>query len=171
MTPRRTFAALGRALAIPFCVAASLGLIDALRTLPGPGIALALPLRETGHADRASLIVVVAAFALVFGLAARALDPPRRRPWLAALIQALAVLGCALALQAVSLQLVRQATFGFDWNGAVGSPVPFVCAFAALCGIAAAGSVPSSDRRIHAGHDEHPVEGPSPAPPLARIGA
>jgi hypothetical protein len=170
MTARRSLAALGRALAIPLGVAAALGLVDALRSLPGPGIALALPLRETGHDDRASLAVVVAAFALVFGLAALALDPPRRRRKLAAPLRALIVLGSALALQAVSLQLVRQATLGFDWAGALGSPAPFVCAFGALCGIVAVELAPSSDRGRGAGHEEHPVEGPSPVPPLARIG-
>ncbi len=171
MSLRRTLAALGRALAIPLGVAASLGLVDALRSFPGPGIALALPLRETGHDDRASIVVAVAAFALVFGLAELVLDRPRGRPGLTLPLRALAILACALALQAMSLQLVRQATLGFDWSGALGSPAPFVCAFGALCGIAAVRAARSSDRGSRAGQDEHPVEGPSAVPPLARIGA
>jgi hypothetical protein len=168
---RRGLSALARTLAIPLGVAAALGLIDALRSLPGPGIALALPLRETGHGDRASVVVVIGAFALVFGLIACVLDPRPRRARRAALVQAAAVLACALALQALSLQLVLQASFGFDWPGALDSVAPFACALGALCGIAAAGALPSSDRRISPGQEEHPVEGPPEATPLVRIGA
>ena len=171
MTLRRGLAALGRAVAIPLGVAAAIGLIDALRSLPGPSVALALPLRETGHDDRASLVLVVVVFALVFGLIAAAFGPPGRRPWRTALPQALAVLACGVALQSVSLQLVRQASFGFDWMGALGSPAPYACAFGALCGIAVARAVPSSDRRMPPVDDEHPVDNTSKAPPLARIEA
>ncbi len=42
-----------------------------------------------------------------------ALGPPRPRT---ALLRAAWLLACALTLQAISLQLVRQASFGFDWR-------------------------------------------------------
>jgi hypothetical protein len=170
LTLRRGLSTLARTLTIPLGVAASLGLIDALRSLPGPGLALVLPLRETGHDDRASLAVVIVVFALVFGLAAHVLDPPHERLFRPALLRTVAVLACTLALQAVSLQLVRQASLGFDWIGALGSPAPYVCALGALFGIAAFSSEPSSDRGMRPGHEEHPVEGPPETASLMRIG-
>ncbi len=77
--------------AIPLGVVVSLGLIDALRRLPGPRLALALPLRETGHADGAALLVVVCAPAVVFGLIT-ALAPARRPSVPGALLRSAGVL-------------------------------------------------------------------------------
>ena len=148
---------------------AAIGLTDALRGLPGPSIALALPLRETGHDDRASLLVIAGCSALVFGLAARALGGERPQPVLGALVRATVVLAGGLALQAVSLELVRQATLGFDWEAALRSPAPYVTAIGALVGIAAARRAPSSDRRIRPGPKERPVEGRSSAEALVKI--
>ena len=162
---------LGRVIAVPLGLAASLGLIDVLRGVPGPSLALALPLRETGHDDRASVLVVVCACALVFGLLALALEPARRPSPAVALLEATGVLACALVLQAVSLQLVRQATLGLDWHAALVSPAPFACALGALAGSGAAALVASSDRWRRPGPQERPVEGRSAAPPLAKIGS
>jgi hypothetical protein len=170
VSARRGLRLLAEAIAIPVGLASSLGLIDALRSLPGPGLALALPLRETGHDDRASGAVVAVVFALVFGLAARTLEPARDHPLRTALARSAALLVCALALQAVSLQLVRQASLGFDWSGALGSPAPFVCALGALLGIMAAGPAASSDRWRSPGPAERPVEGGSGAFPAGKIG-
>ena len=171
MTARGTFRLLIEAGAIPIGLLASIGLIDALRRLPGPSLALALPLRETGHDDRASFVVVAGVSAVVFGLAGLALGSARRRPLRAALLRSAAVLGAALCLQAVSLQLVRQASLGLDWAGALRSPAPFTCALGVLLGIWAAGSVSSSDRRIRPGPKERPVEGRAGTSPAVKIGA
>ncbi|HET6172336.1 MAG TPA: hypothetical protein VFD90_07020 [Gaiellales bacterium] len=169
MSARRGLRLLAEALAIPVGLVASLGLIDALRSLPGPGVALALPLRETGHADRASVVVVVLAFGLVFGLAALALEPARTHLLRTALLRTGALLACALTLQAVSLQLVLQASLGLDWRGALGSPAPFVCALGALAGIAFAVWAASSDRWRRPGPKERPVVGGSAALPAGKI--
>jgi hypothetical protein len=167
---RRNLLRLAELIAIPAGLAASLGLIDALRSLPGPALALALPLRETGHADRAPVLVVAIAFALVFGLAALALRPVDGHRVHDAILRAVALLGCALVLQALSLQLVRQASFGFDWRGALGSPSPYVGALGALAGMAAAGLAASSDRWRRPGLKERPVDGGSHAVPAVKIG-
>ena len=172
MRARRTLGGLIQAIAIPAALFASIGLTDGLRRLPGPSLALALPLRETGHDDRASLLVVAGVAALVFGLVALAVGSAPRHPLRTALLRSAAVLGAALALQAVSLQLVRQASLGLDWSGALRSPAPFVCAFGALLGIWAAGAAASSsDRRMQPGPKERPVEGRSGATPLVKIGS
>jgi hypothetical protein len=157
-------------IAVPAGLMASLGLIDALRTVPGPGLALALPLRETGHQDSASAAVVAVAFALVFGLAALMLERARPHPLRRALVRAAALLGCALVLQALSLHLVRQASLGLDWSGALGSPAPFVSALAAFCGSTAAAWAASSDRWRRPGPKERPVEGASAPLPAGKIG-
>jgi len=169
MMLRRGLRLLLEAAALAVCLPASIGLTDALRGLPGPSLALALPLRETGHDDRASLLVVVGCSALVFGLAARALGGEHRDLWRGALVRAAIVLAGALALQAVSLELVRQATLGLDWETALRSPAPYASAIGALLGIAAAGRVPSSDRRTRPGPKERPVEGRSSAEALVKI--
>jgi hypothetical protein len=170
MTARRGLLWLGEAIAIPAGLASSLGLIDALRTLPGPSLALALPLRETGHDDRASIVVVALVFALVFGLAALALGARGPHAARTAVMRTAALLAGALILQAVSLQLVRQASLGLDWRGALGSPAPFVCALGALLGIAAAEWCASSDRWRRPGPQERPVDGASGALLAGKIG-
>ena len=73
-----------------------------------------MPLRETGHGDRVSILVVVAVPVVVFALAALLVDASPRHPRRTALWRAAGVLACALALQAASLQLVLQASTGFD---------------------------------------------------------
>jgi hypothetical protein len=166
---RRSLQWLAELLAVPLGLAASLGLIDALRSLPGPGLALALPLRETGHDDRASVFVVVGAAALVFALAA-ALAPARGRCPSAGLARSLAVLAGALVLEALSLQLVRQASVGLDWRAALGSPAPYACALGALLGNLAAIRLASSDRWRRLGPKEHPVDGRSNSHSLVKIG-
>lgn len=170
MIVRRALQLLAELVAIPAGLAASLGLIDALRSLPGPGLALALPLRETGHDDRASFALVAIVFALVFGLAALALGPVRAHPVRTALVRTAALLAGALALQALSLQLVRQASFGFDWSAALGSPAPFVCALGALLGGVTAVLTASSDRWRRPGPKERPVEGGSRPVAAGKIG-
>jgi hypothetical protein len=167
---RRGLYLLAEAIAIPAGLAASLGLIDALRSLPGPSLALVLPLRETGHDDRASIAVVALVFALVFGFTALMFEPARAHPVRTALVRSAALLVCALALQAVSLELVRQASLGLDWRAALTSPAPFVCALGALLGITAAGPALSSDRWRRPGPAEHPVEGGSGVLRAGKIG-
>jgi hypothetical protein len=169
MSVRRALQVVAELIAIPAGLVVSLGLIDALRSLPGPGLPLALPLRETGHQDRASLAVVVVVFALVFGLVALALEWPHAHRLYVALARAAALLACALVLQAVSLQLVRQASLGLDWSAALGSAAPWVCALAALLGSALAGRAASSDRWSRPGPKERPVEGASAPLPAAKI--
>ncbi len=169
MMLRRASRLVLEAAALAAGLVASVGLTDALRGLPGPSLALALPLGETGHDDRASLLVVVGCSALLFGLAACALGGERPQPARGALVRAAIVLAGALTLQAVSLELVRQATLGFDWQAALRSPAPYASAVGALLGIAAAGWVPSSDRRIRPGPKERPVEGRSGAQSLVKI--
>jgi hypothetical protein len=169
MTMRRGLWLVLEAIALVACLVASIGLTDALRHVPGPSLALALPLRETGHDDRASLLVVAGCAAVVFGLAALALGRAAVHPLRGALLRALAVLCGALVLQAVSLELVRQATLGLDWNGALGSPGPYATAVGALLGIAAARLPVSSDRRMRHGPNERPVEGRSSARPVVKI--
>jgi hypothetical protein len=159
------------AVALVACLVAAIGLTDALRHLPGPGVALALPLRETGHDDRASLFVIAGCSAVVFGLAALALAlaRPAGRPLHGALLRLPFVLAGALAIQALSLQLVRQASLGLDWNGALRSAGPFAMTLGAVVGIATAGLVASSDRGMHRPPNERPVEGRSGATPVVKI--
>jgi hypothetical protein len=167
---RRVLAVLVQIVAVPLGLIVALGLTDALRGLPGPRLALALPLRETGHADRASALLVACAPALVFALIALACG---RRPSPAGgLLRALGVLACALTLQAISIQLVRQASFGFDWNAAAASYPPYVDALGALGGaLLASGVAAPFDRWRRHGLEERPVGGIPAAPPLEKIGA
>jgi|1186.fasta_scaffold353213_2 hypothetical protein len=157
------------AIALVACLLASVGLSDALRHLPGPGVALALPLRETGHGDRASLLVVAGCSAVVFGLAALALARSAGHPLRGALLRGPVVLACALAAQALSLELVRQASLGFDWAGALRSASPFATTLGAVLGIAAADFASSSDRGMRHRPNERPVEGRSGGTPVVKI--
>jgi hypothetical protein len=170
MSARRALQELAGILAIPLGLVVALGLIDALRWVPGPDIALALPLRETGHADGAAILVVICVPAAVFALIV-ALAPRHRPSAIAAVLRSAGVYACALALQAISLQLVRQASFGFDWGAAAGSAAPAVCALGALAGTAGACLAASSDRWRRRGLEERPVGGTPAAPPLAKIGS
>jgi hypothetical protein len=170
MSAGKALRAIAGIIAVPLGVIVALGLMDMLRGVPGPALALTLPLRETGHDDGASVFVVVIVSALVFALVSGLADGRRRAP-ATAIARSLGVLGCALALQAVSLQLVRQATVGFAWEAAAGSPAPYVCALGAVLGTLAAQMIASSDRWRRRGLAERPVDGPTQATPLAKIGS
>jgi hypothetical protein len=169
VTARRLTRFAGAVLAAPVGVVAALGLTDLARGAPGPAIALALPLRETGHADRVSAVAVAGASALVFALLALLLDGRTPSP-AAAPVRAVAVLACALAVQAAALELVRQAASGFAWGAALRSAPPYVDALGALAATAVVHALRSSDRRIPNGLGERSVEGPSPTAPLVKIG-
>lgn len=170
MSAGKALRAVAGILAVPLGLIVALGLMDMLRAVPGPSLALTLPLRETGHDDGVSVFVAVGVSALVFAIVSGLADGRRQAP-ATALARALAVLACALTLQAVSLQLVRQATMGFAWGAAAGSAGPYVCALGALLGAVAAQTVASSDRWRRRGLAERPVDGPTKAPPLAKIGS
>ena len=170
MSARRALRAVAAVLAVPLGVIVALGLMDILRSVPGPSLALTLPLRETGHDDGVSVFVVLGVSALVFALVSALADGRREAP-VTAVARALGALAFALTLQAVSLQLVRQATMGFAWGAAAGSLAPYVCACGALLGTVAAQAVASSDRWMRRGLAERPVDGPTKAPPLAKIGS
>lgn len=169
MTVRRVSWLVIETIALVACLLASIGLTDALRHLPGPGVALALPLRETGHDDRASLLVVAGCSAVVFGLASLALARTAGHRLRGALVRGPVVLACALAVQALSLQLVRQASLGFDWDGALRSLGPFATTVGAVVGIATAQLASSSDRGMRLRPNERPVEGPSGSTPVVKI--
>ena len=111
---------------------------------------------------------MLGAAALVFGLTAVVVPGGRARN--ALLARAAGVLVVALALQAVSIELVRQASVGLDWNAALRSAPPYACALGALLGGAAAARLGSSDRRMPHGPKEHPVDGPSTTSPRVKIG-
>lgn len=111
----RLLAVARRVLLVPI-FAAAYGWQDRLRGLPGPRIGLALPLREPSHHDAVPLIALAAVWLVAFALAAR-LVPVRVLPRLpAAVVRGLATFALLLALQALSLELVRQATLGFEWQ-------------------------------------------------------
>jgi hypothetical protein len=139
-------------------VVASLGLILQFRTLPGPSIGMTLPLQATSHRDGASLTAIAAATLLLFGLMACVL--PGRRGRIVIDAVARAVLACAwtIAIQAVSLQLTGQSTFGFDWSGAVRTPAPWWFAATALLATAGVG-VASSNRLTRSTSADHLVDG------------
>jgi hypothetical protein len=113
----------------------AVGWLDVLRPGVGPLVPLALPLREAGHADGVGLVTVVVvglSLALLGGLLVRP-----RRPLVAAAARALAVLASALAVAALSIELVRQASLGFDWRAAFASAGPWLlaaCTFAGTLG-------------------------------------
>ncbi len=112
-----------RALFVPI-VAAAYGWQDRLRGLPGPRIALVLPLREPSHHAAVPLVSLLAIWLAAFAIAA--ILVPVRCPPVAAVLRGLGTFGAVLVLQAVSLQLVRQATTGFDWHAALTSSIPFI---------------------------------------------
>jgi hypothetical protein len=128
-----------RALFVPI-VGAAYGWQDRLRALPGPRIALVLPLREPSHQAAVPLVSVLAIWIAAFAIAAIAV--PARCPPLAAALRGLGAFGAILVVQAVSLQLVREATTGFDWHAALTGPIPFI---AGTC--AAVATVAATPRR------------------------
>jgi hypothetical protein len=139
-------------------VVAALGLILQLRALPGPSVAMALPLQSTSGRDSASLMAIVASTFVLFGLAAFALPVPRVRFLIHALVRSILVAAWALAIQAVSLQLTNQAAVGFDWGAAASSTTPWL--FGASAFLASAGmSLASPNRRSANGPTAQFVDG------------
>jgi hypothetical protein len=111
-----------------FVFAAAYGAQDLVRSVPGPQVPLALPLRETGHAAGVPLVAFLALWLVAFALAARLAPPLRAHPALVVAVRALVALGAMLVVQAVSFELVRQATLGLDWRAAVASASPWLVA-------------------------------------------
>ena len=153
------------AITLPFIVA-GYGLLDLCRGAPGAPIALALPLRETGHADGVSWLALIAVWLLTFALASLVSPATRSRAVTLACLRAGLTLAILMVVQAVSVQLVRQATFGFDWATAASSPSVYIaaaCAFVATLAFArvqAPRTVPlSSDRRGKRGDANGPSDG------------
>lgn len=135
----RAAAILRRVLIIPI-TAAAYGWQNHVRTLPGPRIALALPLQEPGHHASASILGVTAVWLAAFAIAT-AIAPPRRLPRPAgALLRGVVTFALMIVVQAVSLELVRQATLGFAWHAALTSATPYIAgACAAIATLAFAG--------------------------------
>ena len=153
------------AITLPFILAGD-GLLDLCRGAPGAPIALALPLRETGHADGVSWLALIAVWLLTFALASLVSPATRSRVVTLASLRAGLTLGILMVVQAISVQLVRQATFGFDWATAASSPSVYIaaaCAFVATLAFArvhAARTVTlSSDRRGKGGGANGPSDG------------
>jgi hypothetical protein len=125
-----------RALAAVLVVVAAYGWQDRLRGLPGPRVELVLPLREAGHHAASPLVGLVLLWLLAFAAAARLVRP--RWLVLSAGVRAGLAFAAVLVLQAMSLQLVRQAAVGFQWQAAAATAVPWlVGACAAVATIAA----------------------------------
>jgi hypothetical protein len=111
-------ASLRRVLVLPIA-AAAYGWQTHVRTLPGPRISLALPLQEPSHHASVSLPGLVVVWLAAFAIAG-VVAPARRLPRpAAAAIRGLATFGVMVVVQAVSLQLVREATLGFAWHAAL----------------------------------------------------
>jgi hypothetical protein len=127
----RGVAILRRVLLFPIA-AAAYGWQDHLRTLPGPRVAFALPLQEPGHHASASILGVIAVWLAAFAIAA-AIAPPRRLPRPAgALLRGIVTFALMIAVQAMSLELVRQATLGFAWHAALTSATPYIAGTCAV---------------------------------------
>lgn len=155
---RRLARAVLLALAWGVAVLAALGLVARFRAVPGPRVGLSLPLQEAGHLDGASLIVIAISTLAVFGLLALLIRTPRDRILTDAAARSMLVLAWSLTIQAISLQLTRQASLGLDWAGAFRSPTPWIFATSAYLATAAAG-VASSDRWMRPRPAERLVEG------------
>ena len=116
---------------------AAYGWQDRLRGLPGPRVPLVLPLRDAGHQSAVPLAGLALLWLLAFAAAARLARP--QRVLLSAGVRAALAFAAVLALQAVSLQLVRQATVGFEWRAAAATAVPWLVAACAVVGTVGAG--------------------------------
>ena len=116
MTPAR----IARALAGPLLAVVSYGWLDLLRHLPGPRLALVLPLRANGGAGGVSLLTVVLVATATFALLAQVAPPHRLRT--AMLVRP--ALYAAFLLTAVALQegLVQQARPDLAWAARSASP-------------------------------------------------
>jgi hypothetical protein len=114
-----------RLLIAPAVLAAAYGAMDGLRGMPGPVLPLALALREAGHSDGLGVPAFVVVWVCAGALVALWQNVPRRMLAVAAGL-GFAALAASLIVQAVSLRVVRQARFGFDWAAALASPSPWV---------------------------------------------
>ena len=147
-----------RLLLVPL-VAAAYGWQDVLRGLPGPRVALVLPLREPSHQAGVPLLGLLAVWLLAFAIAARVV-PVRvlgRAP--AALVRGGITFAVLVVVQAVSLELVREATLGLDWGAALVSAAPAIAGACAVAGtflatparrppLAAAAAIPRKSDRL-----------------------
>lgn len=114
-----------RLLIAPAVLAAAYGAMDGLRGMPGPVLSLALALREAGHSDGLGVPAFVVVWVDAGALVALWQNVPRRMLAVASGL-GLSALAASLIVQAVSLRMVRQARFGFDWPAALASPPPWV---------------------------------------------
>jgi hypothetical protein len=114
-----------RLLLVPI-FAAAYGWQDRLRGVPGPRVALALPLREPSHQAAAPLVGLIAIWLAAFAIAALVV-PVRVLPRsLAALLRGVVTFTSIVALQALSIELVRQAAVGFAWHAALTTATPLI---------------------------------------------
>jgi hypothetical protein len=128
-----------RALLTPLVAIACVGWLELLRSAPGPRIGLVLPLREAGHADAVSAILLVVVVLAAFAALARVL-PPTGSPVVGACLRAAGAAAVIIVIQAASIELVRQAVIGFDWTAALRSPLPWLVGIgAALATLLVAG--------------------------------
>jgi hypothetical protein len=138
---RRALSVLARTLLAVAIGLAAYGWQDRVRDLPGPRVALALPLREAGHHGSAALLGLLVVWLAAFAVIAR-VAPPRHR-LRAGLLRAGLAGSAVLGLQAASLQVTRQATFGFDWPAAAATAAPWLVA---ACALAATALTPRAGR-------------------------
>jgi hypothetical protein len=118
--------ALARRLLLVPIFAAAYGWQDRVRGLPGPRVALALPLREPSHQAAAPLVGLIAIWLAAFAIAALVV-PVRVLPRsAAALLRGVVTFASIVALEGLSIQLVRQAAMGFAWHAALTTATPFV---------------------------------------------
>jgi hypothetical protein len=126
--------ALARRLLLVPIFAAAYGWQDRVRGLPGPRVALALPLREPSHQAAAPLVGLIAIWLAAFAIAALVV-PVRVLPRsAAALLRGVVTFASIVALEGLSIQLVRQGAMGFAWHAALTTATPFIagaCATAA----------------------------------------
>ena len=116
---------------IPLLVAAY-GWQDMLLRLPGPKLPLAMPLRETGGQADVPVIGFFAVWVISAALVTRIAPPRRLDPFVSGIIRGALTFAVLLPIQALSIQLVRQAETGFDWTAALRSPGPWLSALCLL---------------------------------------
>lgn len=106
--------------------AAAYGWQDRLRGLPGPRVALVLPLREPSHHAAVPLAGLLVVWLVAFAVAA-VVVPARVLPRpLTSLLRGVGTFAAVVVVQAVSLELVREATTGFAWHAALTGTTPYV---------------------------------------------
>jgi hypothetical protein len=125
-----------RRLMVLALLAAAYGWQDRVRGVPGPRVQLVLPLQEPSHQASVSLLGLVAVWLAAFAIAAM-LAPARRLPLrIISVVRGCMTFLLVLLVQAVSIELVREAAFGFAWHAALSGATPYVAgacaAFATL---------------------------------------